>query len=104
MSSEKETMAGRTKRTAIANTKALPSDLKKHGHGSNIFAPFRIVGMVTDGVPHSLFYLGGVPYVATGLQYSFQILDVRRTRRVWGVVINDLPYLGGNSQCRIREP
>lgn len=79
MSSKKESMAGRTKRAAVANTNVSPSNRKESNHGSSIFAPFRIVGMVTDGLPHSLFYLGGVPYVATGLQYSFQILDVRRT-------------------------
>lgn len=74
---EENVTAGPMKRVQVDGARSLSLSETRDTHGSNVFAPFRTVGRVSDGLPHSLFYLGGVPYVATGLGHSFQILDVR---------------------------
>ena len=63
--------------TEIAKRRKLETALAGNGNGyaSRIFAPFRIVGNVSNGTPFAVGTLGSTFYIVTSVGRSFQIYD-----------------------------
>ena len=58
-------------------------------HGKErLFAHFRAVGRLTNGIPHVLDHRGGVPFLTTVTGRSFQIFDVQLLKLIFFDLIN----------------
>lgn len=59
----------------IAKKRKLESSSKSQVAGSKLFAPFRVIGNVSNGVPFAIGTLGSTFYIVTSVGRSFQIYD-----------------------------
>ena len=59
----------------LSKRRKLDSSKKSQIAGSKVFAPFRVVGNVSNSVPFAVGTLGSTFYIATSVGKSFQIYD-----------------------------